>query len=128
MNTKKEQTAKKEWERGVVLSDDTFLVVVNVLRLRVPAYSIQVGTPAKEEGRVKPHIAVRTELQDDLSVSVESLDTDALVKLLSEANEWIITDSKRHFQEMIQQWQKKNNKRFPRKTGKTERKRELSDN
>ena len=121
MNAKKEP-GKKEWERGTLLSEGIFVVGVTVLRLRVPMYSIQVGTAMKNDAeRIKPHIPVRTELQDDLSVSVESLETDVLTRLLVQANDWIVEDSKAHFHKMIQDWQKKNNKRFPRKTGKTER-------
>jgi hypothetical protein len=123
MNQKKEPV-KKEWEQGTVLTDGLFKVGVNVLRLRVPMYSIQIGTTMKNnEERIKPHIPVRTELQEDLTVSVESLDTEVLVKLLEQANEWIVEDSKAHFQKMIQEWQKRNSKRYPRKTGKTEKNR-----
>ncbi len=125
MNTKERPPrTMREWERGAVFKDGIFQVGVNVLRVKIPMYSIQIGTEMKDSDRIKPHIPVHTELQDDLSVSVESLDTEILLALIAQANDWIVEDAKQHFQEMIQSWQKKNSKRYPRKTGKTEKNRE----
>lgn len=129
MNTNERPPPKKrEWERGILLKDGIFHISVNVLRVKVPMYSIQIGTEMKDSERIKPHIPVRTELQDDLSVSVDSLDTTVLFGLIEQANTWIVEDAKKHFQDMIHSWQNKNRKRYPRKTGKTEQVREKKKN
>jgi hypothetical protein len=120
-----QQQEKKSWENAITLKseDGSVEVRVNVLRLRRPLYSIQIG--GAEGSRF-----LRIQVGGQGKIVVQAVDTTTLAQLVTDAIDWVQKDAQsiedEHIASRLERETKAANYGKPqhKTTGKTEKARE----
>jgi len=114
---------KKKWDIATVVKGARYEIQISVLRLFRPMYSLQIC-------EIGGNRFLRIATSGQGKIEVAPIDTAELVELVQRAETWILSDRQAREDEIVEERAKRDMRDAtpqgpaPRRTGKTERKRE----